>query len=366
MRVVVTGASGLVGGHVAEALRERGHDTTVFVRRGSAAPEGHRVERGDVGSPGDLRHAFAKANAVVHCAAPYSYDLSAEALTAAHVRGTRTVLEAAAESGVRRVVVTSSSVTCGSSADPRAVDEGHRPGAEFVPAYFQAKADQEDLTLTLGPVLGLDVVVACPTVVLGGPDRKLVPSNAVLARYLMDPMRSTFPGGCNVVAAADVGRGHALLVESGAPGQRYLLGGQNLRWRDLHQMVSDMVGVGSPQFEVDATVAMATAAASEWWSRLTGSTAWVTEEEVKTVGRYYWYDHSKVAALGYAPMPAHESVAIALSWLLASTHLPRWVREGLRPTPEVRRARPLIPRSLEQPAPARPKRAKKAVASDQG
>ncbi|MEI8241242.1 MAG: hypothetical protein WCI22_17665, partial [Actinomycetota bacterium] len=70
------------------------------------------------------------------------------------------------------------------------------------------------------------------------------------------------------------------------------------------------------------------------------------EEETRTVGRYYWYDHSRAAALGYSPMGARPTVALALSWLLASTHLPRWVREGLRPSSEVRTARPLVPRPL--------------------
>ncbi|MEI6363967.1 MAG: NAD-dependent epimerase/dehydratase family protein, partial [Actinomycetes bacterium] len=122
MKVAVTGATGLVGGHVAGALRDRGHDVGVLVRRRSAAPDGHRVVRGDIASRADLAELLRGADGLVHCAAPYSYELSAEELTAAHVRGTRTVLEAAADAGVRRVVVTSSSVTCGSSSAPDVVD----------------------------------------------------------------------------------------------------------------------------------------------------------------------------------------------------------------------------------------------------
>jgi dihydroflavonol-4-reductase len=257
--------------------------------------------------------------------------------------------------------VTSSSVTCGSSVGPEAVDESHHPGTEFAPAYFRAKADQERLVLTEGTALGLDVVVACPTVVLGGPDRKLVPSNAVLARYLMDPTRSTFPGGCNVVSAPDVGLGHALLLEAGLPGSRYLLGGQNLRWRELHELVSELAGVPGPYLEMDATSARAAAIVSDVWSRLSGSPALVTEEETRTVGRFYWYDSARAASLGYAPMPASQTVALALSWLLASTHLPRFVREGLRPSPEVRAARPLVPRPLDEPAPKAARRPRRSL-----
>jgi dihydroflavonol-4-reductase len=361
VKVAVTGATGLVGGHVAAALRGRGHDVTVLVRRRSSPPDGYRVVQGDVGSRRDLDQLLGGMDGLVHCAAPYSYELSAEELTAAHVKGTRSILEAAAEAGVRRVVVTSSSVTCGSSAGPDVVDEMHRPGWEFMPAYFQAKADQEDLALTFGGVLGLDVVVACPTVVLGGPDRRLVPSNAVLARYLIDPTRSTFPGGCNVVSAPDVGVGHALLLESGQSGARYLLGGQNLRWRELHELVSDLAGVSGPYLEMDAGTARGAAMASELWARLTGSSALVTEEETRTVGRFYWYDHSRAAVLGYAPAGARPTVALALSWLLASSHLPRWVREGLRPSDEVRGARPLVPRTLKPAIAAPARRARRSV-----
>jgi len=361
MQVAVTGATGLVGGHVAAALRDRGHEVTVLVRRRSAPPDGFRTVRGDLSSPESLRELLAGAEALVHCAAPYSYALSADELHAVHVAGTRAVLDAAARAGVARVVVTSSSVTCGSSAAPVTVDENHRPGPEYQPAYFVAKALQEDLALAHGASLGLDVVVACPTVVVGGPDRRLVPSTAVLARYLIDPLRSTFPGGCNVVAAADVGRGHALLLERGQPGSRYLLGGTNLRWRELHELVSELAGTSGPYLEMDAGTAQAAAAVAREWSRLTGSPALVTEEEARTTGRYYWYDHSRVGALGYLPTPARPSVALALSWLLASDHLPRWVREGLRPSAEVRSARRLIPRALEPAAPVRAKRAKRSV-----
>jgi dihydroflavonol-4-reductase len=241
------------------------------------------------------------------------------------------------------------------------VDETHRPGPEYSPAYFRAKADQEDLALTLGPVLGIEVVVACPTVVLGGPDRTLVPSNAVLARYLMDPTRSTYPGGCNVVAAADCGVGHALLLESGVPGTRYLLGGQDLRWRELHELVSDLAGVSGPFAEVDGSLAQATATAAEWWSSVTGSSPLVTADEARTIGRFYWYDSARAAALGYRARPARETVATALSWLLASGHVPRWVREGLRPGAEVRNARPLVPRSLASPDEPRKRPAKRRV-----
>ena len=173
------------------------------------------------------------------------------------------MLRAAAAAGVRRVVVTSSSVTCGSSGGRAARDEAHAPNEEFAPAYFDSKVRQEQTAFETGAELGVEVVVACPTVVLGGPATRLVPSNAILLRYLLDPTRSTYPGGCNVVALDDVARGHVLVAERGTPGERYLLGGENVSWRLLHTLLAELAGVPGPFAEVSTTMAVLAAAASE-------------------------------------------------------------------------------------------------------
>ena len=198
----------------------------------------------------------------------------------------------------------------------------------------------------MGGELGLEIVVACPTVVLGGPATRLVPSNAVLARYLLDPTRTTYSGGSNVVAAGDVGVGHALLAESGEAGTRYLLGGHNLTWRELHGLVSVLAGVPGPFLAADTEAAVLAARAAGWWGRLTSAVPLVTEEESRTVGRYFWYRHDRAAALGYVPRPARAAVAEGLAWLLVSGELPRWVREALHPLPEVYASRRLVPRPL--------------------
>jgi dihydroflavonol-4-reductase len=165
-------------------------------------------------------------------------------------------------------------------------------------------------------------------------------------RYLLDFFRSTFPGGCNVVSLDDVARAHLVLAEKGVPGERYLVGSENLSWRTLHSLIADLAGIAGPRFEIPTAAAYLTSAATEAWSRFAETEPLSTREEALTIGRFYWYSHDKIAALGYAPNPARTAVASALAWLVASSHVPRWVREGMRPMPEVRASRPLIPRPL--------------------
>ena len=171
MRVAVTGANGLLGAHVVRALLEAGHRPVAVVReradlRGLTGVE-VPLARADTRSRDDLMRAFDGAEVVVHCAAVYSYSQDAARLERANVDGTRRVMAAASEAGVRRVVLTSSSVTCGSSAGPQQRDETGAIEDEWVPAYFRTKVRQEQVAAEVAETRGLELIVTCPTVVLG-------------------------------------------------------------------------------------------------------------------------------------------------------------------------------------------------------
>ncbi len=366
MRVAVTGVTGLVGYHVAREALAAGHDVVAVARPGRALPERIRAlastgplsTRGaDLGDRDGLARALEGADALVHCAAVYAYGKDqADEVARVNVDGTRAVVEAAAAAGLGRVVVTSSAVTRGSSAEPATRTETDRLGDEPAPAYYASKVRQEEVALAEADRHGLHLVLALPTIVLGGPFSRLGPSNAIVLRYLLDPTRSTYPGGCNVVDARDVGAGHLALLERGEPGQRYLLGGEDLTWRELHSLVADLAGLPGPYLEAPSSAAWLASAAAEAWGRVTGTAPLSTTDEARTVGRYYWYASARAEALGYAPRPARTAVAASLAWLTLEESLPRWVREGLRMSPEVRSARPLVPRPVDAPEAVSPRR----------
>ena len=361
MRIAVTGATGLVGGQVARAALDAGHDVVALTRDAQGGPVrlGTRsLERraAPLTDPAALRRALTGMDALVHCAAVYAFGSArAHEVERVNTDGTVEVLEAAADAGVGRAVVTTSSVTCGSNLLPGTRTERDRLGDEPAPAYYASKVAQEEVALETGRARGIPVVLALPTVVLGGPYTRLAPSNAIVLRYLLDPTRSTFPGGCNVVDARDVGAGHVALLERGEPGERYLLGGEDLTWRTLHTLVSDLAGLPGPFAELPAASAWAVAAATEWWARLTERPPLSTREEAGTVGRHYWYSSAKAQSIGYAARPAREAVAASLAWLAVGTDLPRWAREGLRLRPEVRAARELVPVALAAGEEVRPR-----------
>lgn len=344
MRALVTGATGIVGAHVVRALLEGGHAVRVLVRPGSDRRSLAELDvetcEGNVLDTASIERAAQHCEWVFHAAAVFAYTgISAEAQVDLAVRGTRQVLQASHRAGVARVIVTSSAVTLGSTATPQLLDED-AVFAEPQPSnYTLSKVQQETAAFDAGQRLGLEVVSVCPTVVVGAHDYRLGPSNGNLVNYLNDPLRCTFLGGCNVVAAQDVGAAELVAALHGVPGQRYVAGGENLRWEALHAMVSELAGTFGPSLRLNHTAAYLAAASMEATARLAGRRPAVTRDEARMACRFYWYRNARLSSLGWEPRPAREALATALAWLLDRGQIAESVATRLRPLPEVQAAR---------------------------
>jgi dihydroflavonol-4-reductase len=265
---------------------------------------------------------------------------TAEDLETTALGGTENVLRAARKSNVKRVVVTSSSVVFGYSETRTLLSEqSEMADCNGQPPYVAAKAKQDLHAIRLGNELGLDVVLVCPTMSVGPYGRTLGPSNGMIVAYLNDPWRFTFPGGCNIVSVIDVAHGHWIAARRGIPGERYLLGSENLEWREVHRLISDLTGVTTPGLELNHSLAYLASTAEEIRAWLARGAALTTRQQATMVGRYYWYSHHKAAQLGYQPRPARSALADAISWLAASPHMSREVRTTLRLHADVYAAR---------------------------
>ena len=345
MKALVTGANGLLGANIVRELLRQGMGVTGLVRPGAdlsgLAGLPLEMKAGDVLDPPSLEAATAGQDLVFHTAVPFSYwGHEAAEITRTAVEGSRNVLAAAAAAGARRVVMTSSSVTLGASYEAKVRDETASAEDDAgESAYVLAKIAQERQALEGARQLGVEIVFACPTMSVGPFGAALGPSNGVVTSYLADPLKLTWAGGCNIVSAHDVAQGHVLLAASGEPGQRYVLGSENLRWSDIHALVAELAGAPPPRGEASAVACYALAVAEETRARITGAAPLATRAQARMVGRFYWYDHGRAAALGYRPRPARQALAEAVAWLAASRHVSRETRTGLRLHREVHAAR---------------------------
>ncbi len=346
MRAFITGAGGLIGTNLVQELAARGAAVRAMVRRARPIPlpGGADVQfcTGDVLSPAEvLAAAMSGCEVLFHAATPFAYwGIDEGDLERTATLGTRNVLHAAATAGVRRVVVTSSSVIFGSSEEPGIRDESSEPEAGFVePVYVRAKGQQAALAITEGAALGLEIVLACPTMSLGDPSTHLGPSNAIVVAYLSDALRMTYPGGCNLASVRDIASGHCLVAERGEPGHCYLLGGENLHWHEIHALIAELCGVERPAIEINHAAAYLAATYEELRARLQRRAPLTTRTQARMVGRYYWYSHARAAGLGYAPRPARTALAEACASLAAGPHVSREIRATMTLHPEVHAAR---------------------------
>jgi dihydroflavonol-4-reductase len=319
MRAFVTGATGFLGRRLVQRLLERGDEPIALVHETAAdLPAGVPTVAGDVRRAEGLGDAGAGCGAVYHLAGAISFDPRRRAeLEAVNARGTAHVLAAARRWGARALVVSSACTLGVSRAPDRLLDED-APVAPDLAArnpYMASKAAAE--AAAREAAAGQDVVVVNPTTVYGPGDDSLNSGTLVL-QVARSPLVPVPPGGTNVVDVDDVVDGIVRAAEAGARGRRYVLGGENLTFREVFGAIAGAVGrrprfvpvprVSEPFFSLAARVA----------GPLTGS-RFLTPQIVEDLFRYKYYSSERARReLGWSPrFRFADSVSRAWDYYLA-------------------------------------------------
>jgi dihydroflavonol-4-reductase len=263
MKAFVTGATGFVGSHVARFLAGQGAELRLLVRPSSptANLEGIAGERvtGDLREPESLRTAMAGCEAVFHVAADYRlWAPEPHEMYRSNVEGTRNIIQLAQQSGVRRVIYTSSVATMGFTSNGHLADESSPVGlGDMIGHYKRSKFQAEQIALEAGRS-GADVVVVNPTTPVGEQDIKPTPTGRIIVDFLKRKFPAYVDTGLNLVDVAEVARGQVAALEKGRRGERYILGGENLTLKQILDKLGAITGLPSPRVKLPYAVAMAT------------------------------------------------------------------------------------------------------------
>jgi dihydroflavonol-4-reductase len=262
MKVCVTGATGFLGAHVVAGLVERGDEVRVTVRdrRRIAALAGREVEvvDGDVLDRRSMRRALDGCDVLFHTAGMVASRPRRE-VWRVNAIGPRIAVEAAAECGVPRVVITSSVASIGPAVAGRpATERNAYPEQGTGLLYTDSKHEGERGALTAGARLGTDVVSVCPSYVLGpalNRTRAGETSTRIVANYLRGRLPAIVDAYTNIVDVEDVAAGHLLAAAHGRAGERYILGGDNLLWSEVIERIARISGVQHPLIVLPPEVA---------------------------------------------------------------------------------------------------------------
>jgi len=321
MKAFVTGATGFVGSHVARALAEQGADLRLLVRPSSRtnniADLRAEVAMGDLCEPESLRKAMRGCDVVFHVAADYRiWVRDPDQMYKANVEGTRAVIDAAQACGVRRVVYCSSVATMGFTQSGEIVDEDTSVSLkDMVGHYKRSKFMAEQIALEAGRK-GANVVVVNPTTPIGERDIKPTPTGRIIVDFLNRKFPAYVDTGLNLADVKEVARGHLLAMEKARPGERYILGGENLTLKQILDKLAALTRLPSPTMKVPHAVAMGFAAFDQLFTGIIrGKEPRATIDAVK-MGRKKMFASSAKAEreLGYRIVPVQDALRRAVEW----------------------------------------------------
>ncbi|HUS20324.1 MAG TPA: hopanoid-associated sugar epimerase [Terriglobales bacterium] len=325
MLILITGATGFVGSHVARELAAQGADLRLLVRSTSNTKnlEGLKADRvtGDLRDPGSLKLAMSGCEFVFHVAADYRlWTPSPHEMYQANVEGTRAIIQAARESGIRRVIYCSSVATMGFNDRAIPVKESDPVSiANMIGHYKRSKFMAEQVALEAGKG-GANVVIVNPTTPIGENDIKPTPTGRIIVDFLKGKFPAYVDTGLNLADVKAVAHGHILAMDKAVPGERYILGGQDLTLKVLLDKLSAITGLPSPSMKVPHTLALGYAIFDEFFTgRLLGKEPRATIDAVR-MGRKKMFASSAKAEreLGYQVVPIDDALNRAVTWFKAN------------------------------------------------
>ncbi len=336
MKLFLTGATGFVGSRIAHTAAAQGADLRLLVRTSSnlAAiadlPQAELIT-GDLRTPEPLINALRGCDALLHIAADYRLWVPDPAeMYKSNVDGTRDLLRLAREAGIPRVVYTSSVATMGFKRDGTIVDE-QTPVAEadMIGHYKRSKWLAEQVALEAARA-GQHVILLNPTTPIGPADRRPTPTGRIVVDFLKGNFPAYVDTGLNLVDVDEVARAHLIALNRGIPGERYILGGENLTLKQILDKMSAISGLPSPSFKVPHAVALAYAFFDETINgKLRGKEPRATVEAVQMGRKMMWASSAKAERdLGFRVLPVYRALRSAMEWFVTNGYAPPFSEAG--------------------------------------
>jgi len=308
--VLVTGGAGFIGSHVVDALLSRGARVRALVRpstnRRFLDPERVEFHDGDVADPSDAGYERV-VRALRGCAALYHVagvvtSARKENYARVNVDGSARIARAAADAGVRRVILVSSQAAAGPnrSAAPRSETDVEEP----MTAYGRSKLEGERAMRTVADTSGMDLVIVRPPAVYGPRDRAFLGLFKLIRLGIVPLHAAARSQRISIVHAADLARGIVLAAEH-APARAiyFLTDGEPHTGIEIAQAVALALGKRPAFVTIPRAALGAVAWGAEIGERLTGRAATVTRERLRQWMVPYWTisDARARAEIGYAP-----------------------------------------------------------------
>jgi dihydroflavonol-4-reductase len=325
--ILVTGATGHIGNVLVRKLIEQGEKVRALIWRGEDTTplEDLNVEtvEGDVLDPESLEPAFKGVEKVFHLASIITIMPGQNPFVwRVNVEGTRNVLNAARQAGVRRLVYTSSIHAIHRAQHGKVIDESlpFDPNNPYG-AYDRSKAEAS-LEVQKAMADGLDAVILCPTGVIGPYDFRGSELGEVIRCAAEARPMFYVEGAYDFVDVRDVADGLIAAAEHGRRGESYILGGNKISVRYMLETVREVTGKAFASIKIPFSLAEFAARFTPWYYQKTKAKPRFTPYSLEVLQSNADISHAKAAReLGYKPRPIIETIADTVRWFFENRRI---------------------------------------------
>jgi dihydroflavonol-4-reductase len=327
--IVVTGATGHIGNVLIRELVTRRQIVRALVLpdddcRPLASLE-IEIVRGNVTDLKSLESTFVGADIVFHLAGIVTIMPSMKKLLErVNVGGVRNVATACRNSGVRRLVYTSSVHAIAEPPRGTIIDESQPFDPDRVLGdYARSKARATLLLLDEVRKGGLDAVVCCPTGVIGPWDYGISNIGQLILDFASGHLKSYVRGAYDFVDVRDVARGLILAAEKGQSGRHYIFSGAQVQVPELMKELERNIGYPAPTYEIPPTIARAAGVLASVYYRLIRRKPVFTAYSIDVLRSNSQVSSTRARKeLGFTTRPWQDSIRDQVEWFRAEGMLP--------------------------------------------
>jgi nucleoside-diphosphate-sugar epimerase len=323
VKIFVSGSTGFIGSRLVARLAFEGHLIHALYRSENKLPK-HLPSnvlffKGDITDADSLEKAMKDCDAAFHTAAFAGvWHPDEREVYRLNVDSTLNVLRIASKSGIKRSVVTSSAAVFGPSDGTTLSESSPYPAGYFTP-YERSKAKMETEVAKL-IAAGQDIVLVNPTRLYGpGPLNDANSVTRLMDMYLKGKWHF-LPGNGesigNYVFVDDVVNGHILALQKGLSGERYILGGDNLSYKEFFALLAELSGKHHRLIRFPLSMMLMSAGLMNFFAAITGISPMITPGLVRKYNHHWKLSSNKARdELGYNPVSIKEGLIATLQWL---------------------------------------------------
>ena len=328
MKTLVTGSTGFLGSAILRELLDDGREVKLLVRKDAdtANIDGLDVEiaYGDLRDSESLQSALNGCNILYHAAAYYSlWDRDQQLIYDINLEGTRKILEASEKKGLEKIIYTSTVGCIGLNEDTTPANENTFFNKSTLANHYKKSKFQAEQVALQFARNGLPIVIVNPSTPVGPRDIKPTPTGKIILDFLNRKMPAYLDTGLNLIDVKDCARGHILAEQKGVPGERYILGNQNMSLFDILTTLEKITGLKAPRIKMPFWVALSAGWVCEMVSNhLTGKPPAVPLAGVKMAKYFMYFDSSKaVQELGLEQNSVEKALRQSVNWFKENNYV---------------------------------------------